>query len=150
MSVIGKRVIFVGPADGANSKPLNVEGVALDAIAPGTLVVASTSGLAVSAAAATVFGEITLIAGKDSMRQKSIDDAWVISENMVSHNPRSGEFYNVLTVTGQVLVADKTALTRNGSGLLVIAATDGSQEIVAIAGETVTTIATQLVCVRFV
>lgn len=150
MSVIGKRVIFVGPADGENSKPLSVEGKAISAIAPGTLVSSSAAGLAVNASAATVFGRLPLIAGKDSMRQKSIDDAWVINENMVSHQPRSGEFFNVLTVTGQALTSDSTALTRNGAGLLVIAATDGTEEVVAIAGESVTTTATQLVCVRFV
>ena len=37
MSTLGKRIIFVGPADGSNHKPLNVEGVATEAgILPGT------------------------------------------------------------------------------------------------------------------
>ena len=38
MSVKGKRKIWVGPADGANCKPLIVEGLAVDAITPGSLV----------------------------------------------------------------------------------------------------------------
>ena len=37
MSVKGKRVIYVGPADDANHKPLNIEGIAVAAIAPGTV-----------------------------------------------------------------------------------------------------------------
>lgn len=148
MSVIGKRVIFVGPADGANHKPLNVEGVAVAAVLPGTLMSKSGAGLDVSAVAATVFGQLTLIADKDQQRTRSVDDLWTIAENMVSMQPRSGEFFNVLVVTAQALIVG-TALARNGAGLLVIAATDGTEEIVAYSDEALTTSGTQLVCCRF-
>lgn len=148
MSIIGKRSIWVGAVDGANQKPLNLEGVAVAAIAPGTVLSKSSSGLDVSAVAATVFGQLTLIADKDQMRSKSVDDAWTINENMVSIQPRSGEFLNVLVVTAQNLEIG-TALARNGSGLLVIAATGGTNEIVGYSDEDVTTSGTQLVRVRF-
>ena len=149
MSTLGKRVIFVGPADGANHKPLNVEAVATEAILPGTIVdwAAANAGLEASDAAATVFGEMFLVADKDQQRSKSVDDAWTISENMVAIQPRSGEFINALVVTGQALVKG-TALTRVAPGLLTIAATDGTVEIVAYSDEIVTTTASQLVCVR--
>ena len=147
MSDVGKRVIYVGPADGSNHKPLNVEGVAAAAIAPGTILKQTTTGLAASDIAATVFGQLLLVADKDQQRSKSVDDAWTINENMVAIQPRSGEFLNVLVATGQNLDPG-TALTRNGAGLLVIAATDGTNEIVCYSDEDVTTTATTLVRVR--
>lgn len=149
MSTLGKRVIYVGPADGANHKPLNVEGVATEAILPGTVVdfAAANAGLEASDAAATVFGELFMVADKDQQRSRSVDDAWTINENMVAIQPRSDDFVNALVVTGQALVKG-TALTRVAPGLLTIAATDGTVEIVAYSDEIVTTTATQLVCVR--
>lgn len=147
MSDIGKRVIYVGPADGSNHKPLNVEGVAAAAIAPGTILKQTTTTLAASDIAATVFGQLLLVADKDQQRSKSVDDAWTISENMVAIQPRSGEFMNILVATGQNLDPG-TALSRNGLGALKIAATDGTEEIVAYSDEDVTTTATTLVRVR--
>lgn len=151
MSVIGKRVIYVGPADGSNHKPLNIEGVATEAITPGSVVdfAAANAGLELSDAAATVFGEMFLVADKDQQRSKSVDDLWVINENMVAIQPRSGEFINVLVVTGQALVKG-TALTRVAPGLLTIAATNGTVDILCHSDEIVTTSGTQLVCVRVV
>jgi len=148
MSIIGKRSIWAGAVDGANQKPLNVEGVAAAAILPGTVLSKSASGLAASAVAATVFGQLPLVADKDQGRSRSVDDAWTIGENMVSIQPRSGEFLNVLVVTAQNLEIG-TALARNGAGLLVIAATGGTNEIVGYSDEDVTTSGTQLVRVRF-
>lgn len=148
MSTLGKRVIYVGPADGASHKPLNEEAVATAAIAPGTVLSRSSSGFAASAVAATVFGQLPRVADKDQQRTKSVDDAWTINENMVAIQPRSGEFLNVLVVTGQNLEIG-TALARNGAGLLTIALTGGTNEIVGYSDEDVTTTGTQLVCVRF-
>ena len=151
MSELGKRVIFVGPADDANHKPLNVEGVATAAgILPGSVLgfAAADAGLEVNPAAATVFGQLFLVADKDQMRSRSVDDAWTINENMVAIQPRSGEFVNVLVVTGQVILKGM-ALSRSATpGALKIALTDGTEEIVGYADETITTTATQLVCVR--
>lgn len=148
MSTIGKRTIYVGPADGPNNKPLNVEGIAVAAIAPGTVLSKSASGLDASAVAATVFGQLPLVADKDQQRSRSVDDAWTINENMVGIQPRSGEFLNVLVVTAQNLEIG-TAMARNGAGLLVIAATGGTNEIVGYSDEDVTTSGTQLVRIRF-
>lgn len=103
MSAKGKRVIFAGPADGSNHKPLNIEGVAVSAMLPGTFLKQTTSGLAVNDIAAIIFGEQTIIADKNQQQSKSVDDAWTINENMVAIAPRSGEFVNVLVATGQTL-----------------------------------------------
>lgn len=123
MSTIGKRTIFVGPADDANHKPLNVEGKALAATAPGTVMEEVATGLQANANAATVFGQELLVADKDQMRSKSVDDAWAISENMVAIKLRSGEFANVLVADGNNLTARGVPLSLNGSGLLKIAVT---------------------------
>lgn len=152
MSTLGKRVIYVGPADDANHKPLHVEGKATEAgIYPGAVLdyAAAAAGLELMDDAATVFGKPLLVADKDEARSRSVDTAWTINENMVAIQPRSGEFLNVLVVTGQALQRG-TALTRSVAtpGALVIAATDGTHEILCYADEVVTTTATQLVRVR--
>ena len=144
MSDIGKRTIYVGPADGANHKPLNVEGVAVAATTPGTLLSRSSSGLGIISAAATVFGLNAILADKDQQRSKSVDTDWTIAENMVGLMMESGKFYNALVVTGQNLEVG-TALTRTTAGLLTIAATDGTEEIVCHSDEDVTTSGTTLV-----
>lgn len=152
MSNIGKRTIFVGPADDANHKPLHVEGIATEAsILPGSVLdyAAASAGLELMDDAATVFGKPLLVADKDQMRSKSVDTAWTINENMVGIQPRSGEFVNVLVITGQALVVG-TALARSVAtpGALIIAAADGTEEILCHADEIVTTAATQLVRVK--
>jgi hypothetical protein len=151
MSTIGKRVIFVGPADGSNQKPLNVEGIATEAsILPGSVVdfAAASAGLELADDAATVFGKIFMVADKDQQRSKSVDDAWTEDESMVAIQPRSGEFLNVLVITAQALVQG-TPLARSATpGALKIAATDGTDEIECYSDEAVTTTATQLVRVR--
>lgn len=153
MSVIGKRTIFAGPADGSNHKPLNVEGVALAAIAPGTVVESVATGLQVNASAATLFGQELLVADKNQQQTKSIDDPWVINENMVAIKARSGEFLNVLVATGQAITERGKPLSLNGAGLLKIAVTPAtvgvtSEQVLAFADEIITTIATTLVRVR--
>lgn len=148
MSTEGKRVIYVGPADGGTSSPLTVEGKAIAATAPGTVMEITATGLQASTVAHNVFGQVFLVADKDQQRSKSVDDAWTINENMVAIQPRSGEFVNVLVATGQAITKVGTALTRNGAGLLKLAATNGNDEIVAYSDEIVTTSATTLVRVR--
>jgi len=147
MSTIAKRVIWAGPADGSNDKPLKVEGIALSAATlPGTVVQQVATGLQDNAQAATVFGQVLLVADKDEHRSRSVDDAWTQNESMVAIQPRSGEFLNMLVADGNDITSRGVALTRNGAGLLTIAATDGSEEIVAYSDEIIdTTGADQLV-----
>lgn len=154
MSAIGKRVIFVGPAGGNNSKPLNIEGKAVAAIAPGTTLKRTAAGLDANDVAATTFGEQFILADKDQQRSKSVDTAWTINENLVAIAPRSGEIVNALVATAQTLIKGDP-LARNGAGLLKLAVTPAtvgvtSEEIVAYADEALTTSGTTLVRVRAV
>ena len=148
MSDKGKRVIYVGPADDANHKPLNIEGVALSASLPGTVMAITAAGLTLNANAATVFGDQLIVADKDQQRTRSVEDVWTLNENMVAIAPRSGEFINILVAAGNDITRRGVALSRNGAGLLQIAATDGSEEIVAYSDETINVTADALVCCR--
>lgn len=151
MSTKGKRVIWAAPADGANTKPLNVEGIATEAALPGSVMdfAAAGAGLELADDAPTVFGKLFLVADKNQQQSKSVDDAWTVDENMVAIQPRSGEFVNVRVITGQNLeIGTPLARVAATPGALTIAATDGSEEIECYSDEDVTTTATQLVRVR--
>ncbi len=145
MSVIGKRLIYIGPADGANHKPLNVEGVSLTAsVLPGTILEEVATGLQLNATAATTFGQEMIVADKDQQRSKSVDDAWLISENIVGIKARSGEFFNVLVAATQDITARGVPLSKATSGLLQIAtipATVGvtSEQVMAYSDEIIDT-----------
>ena len=152
MATIGKRTIFVGPADGSNHKPLHIEGKAIAAVAPGTTLKRVATGLDANDVVATTFGEQFIVADKDWVKAKTVDDAWTINENMIAIAPRSGEFVNALVATGQTLV-EGDPLARNGAGLLKLAVTPvtvgvTSEEIVGYADEAIITAATVLVRVR--
>lgn len=154
MSTKGKRVIYVGPADGSNHKPLNVEGVAVAAVLPGIIVEQVAAGLQANAAAATVFGQELLVTDKDQMRSKSVDTAWTIDENMVAIKLRSGEFANVMVADGNDITARGVPLSLNGAGKLKIAVTPAtvgvtSEQVLCYSDEIVdTTGADALVRVR--
>lgn len=156
MSVIGKRKIWVGPADGANDKPLVVEGAAADAILPGALVErTSATALATSTQSATEWNSTTYVALEygDHVDQ-DVDTPYVVGETAIAGQARSGEFYNVLVADGNNIAALDTPLSSNGDGTLKIAvvpATIGatseqvlfySDEIINVSG------AAALVCVR--
>jgi len=149
MSIKGKRVIYVGPADGsAFAHPLTVEGIATEVgILPGSVLdfAAASAGLELMDDAATIKGKPLMVADKDTSASGSVDTAWTLNENMIGLKPRSGEFFNVLVVTAQPLVRG-TALTRSAvtPGALVIAA-PATDEVLCFSDEVVTTAATQLV-----
>lgn len=143
MSAIGKRVIYVGPADGSDDKPLNVEAIAKVAHLPGTPLALAADSTGFEAAAQG--DNLLLVADKDQQRSKSVDDAWTINENMVAIQPRSGELVNVLVVTAQALVRG-TPLTVPVAGGPLSIGTEANA--VCYSDEVVTTTATQLVRVR--
>ncbi len=150
MATKGKRNIYVGPADhGHAGKPLNIEGKAIAATLPGTLVTTGSSGIAISADAATVFGTLPLFADKDQQRTRSVDVSWAIDENMVAIQARSGEFFNVLVATAQTLVVGDP-LVSNGAGLLTKGTGANTQHVVCNSDEALTTSGTELVLVRIV
>lgn len=75
-----------------------------------------------------------------------IDRAYLADETVFVCRPKSGDFYQALVATGQVLVVD-TPLTSTGTGLLDIAT--GTDVIVCYSDETITTVATTPVAVKF-
>ena len=154
MSVISKRTIFVGPVDGANHKPLMVEGpkVGANAITPGMLAAHTGAALTRRATAATVFGTLPLVADRNALLQKTVDEDYETNGEVVyTIQPRSGEFLNVRVVTGSVLIKG-TPLAANAAGQLAVAATDGTEDVIAYSDENVTTATAapgELVRVRF-
>lgn len=156
MAERGKRVIYVGPAPGKQHKPLYIEAelVFSGSLLPGTLLKlneAAPMGLESDNKPSTLFGQVSLVLDKRGHGSAEIEDVVAVGENVRAIQPRSGEFINVLVITGQVLVKG-TALVRGGTGptrgRLKVALTNGTEDIFGFSDEIVTTTATQLVCVR--
>lgn len=136
MSAIGKRKIWVGPADGAAQKPLVKEGLAIDAFLPGTLVVRSAAGLATSTKASTVFAQEPTIAMEYGAHTgQDVDTAFTIGDTAIAAFVRSGEFVNVLVADGNNIVTLGSGLTSNGAGRLKLAATTGADIVLFQADE---------------
>lgn len=131
---MSKNVIWVGPADGGNDKPLLIEGQALEDIQPGYLVEETATGIQVNTADATDFGGELLVANKNSLQSRDILEAWASGENVTVVKPRSGEFLNVYVAAPNNITTRGTALTRVG-GLLRPALTDGTEKILCYADE---------------
>ena len=153
MSTKGKRLIYVGPADGANDKPLLVEGLAADGMLPGIVVENHSGGLRTNALPATTFGQEMLVANKNEMQAESIDTPWTINENMNAVKARSGEFLNVIVASGNNILTRGTALSLDGAGKLKIAVlpvTVGvtSEQVLAYSDEIINVTADALVRVR--
>ena len=119
MSTKGKRLIKVSEGVGNI-----IEGVCVTAnVLPGTVVENVAAGLQVNANAATVFGQELIIADKNSLLQKNVDEAWTQNENMVAFKAESGDIFNVLVADGNDITARGTPLSLNGAGKLKIAVT---------------------------
>lgn len=146
---MAKQKIFLGQADGS-ATPLTVEGLAVDAFVPGTLVERSASGLSSCNNAATVFNTELLIAQEiGSGRGADITTAWTIGDTASAVKLRSGEFANVRVATG-ITLAVGSALASNGDGTLKLAAVDGTNQILCYSEEALTTSGVTLVTVSAV
>lgn len=144
MAEAGKRNIFNDMC-----QPEAVEGVALQAdILPGMMVTPTAAGYNKNAKASTVFGFQPLFADKDLIRMTSVDTVLVQNENMVARPLAANESANVLVATGQTINAPRLPLASNGDGSLKLAATDGTDYVVAYSDEIITTTAATLVRVR--
>ena len=122
--------IHVISASGKN-KSLYRGGIALGVIRPGTILKEVPGGFTLNDTLPTVFGEQLIVADQDRQRSKSIMEDWTIDENMVAILPRSGEFINIRVEQGSSLERG-SPMSRNDSvsGVLKLAMTDGSEEIV--------------------
>ena len=145
-----KNLVYVGPADDANHKPLHVEEIALEAdIAPGMLLGVTAAGFSKSPAIATVFGKQPFFADKNFLQGGSITEPWAISNSMVAIHARSGEFINAMVAASTAITTRGMPLASVGDGTLAIATTDGTNDIIAYSNEIITTGASpELVQVR--
>lgn len=135
---MAKHTIYLGPADSANCHALRVEGLAVDAVLPGSLVKRTAGGLATSDKLATVFDSEVLVAEEyGSHVAQGVDDAYTIGDVCLSANLRSGEFANVRVATGNNILSKGTALSSNGDGQFKIAATGGTEQVLLYADEIV-------------
>ena len=109
------NVIWVGPADGANHKPLTIEGTAGGAILPGSL--AAVDGNAITSSTADGTKQADLVIAREIGEQygASVTTQWATGNNVICVRPRSGEFFNVVVEAGQTITRG-TALTANGGG----------------------------------
>lgn len=143
--------IYRGPGESPKTYPEIIEGICTESCLPGNVMdyAAAGAGFELMDDAATVFGKPLLVAARNELKQQKVTTAWTVNESMQVYRPAPGQIFSVFVVTAQSLVKG-TPLTRSAvtPGALVIAATDGTQEIVAYADETVTTTATQRVDVR--
>ena len=118
---MAKRKIWAGPADGANCKPLIVEGLVIDDFSAGELLVQSASGLATTALAGTVLGQECLIAHEIGAGVGGdIDTKATVGDTGQAIAVRSGEFVNVRSAIANY-TSKGTALTSNGDGTFKIA-----------------------------
>ena len=132
--------IWLGPADGSNVKALLVEGLAQDAIVPGSLVVRVAAGLATSTKAATVFDSEPLLAQEVGAHLgATITDPYEVGDNSRAVKLRSGEFALARVAASQDITSTGVALSSNGDGTLKIAATDDNEQILFYSEEIVNT-----------
>lgn len=136
MATKGKRSIFI---DGCTLP--DQAGEATAAIRPGALVVFAAAGAGVteSAEAATVFGSQALFADYNMYEAKTVDDSWATGEQAIVRQLESGARANVLVAAGQNITKRGVALASNGDGTLVIAATDGTEEVKCYSDEIINT-----------
>lgn len=137
---MSRNKIYVGPADSATYKHHLVEGLAVDAIAPGTLVKQTAAGLATSDKLATVFDSEALVAIEQGAHVGAeIDTPYTVGDTAMAAQARSGEFFLVSVAAGQNITSKGVGLSSNGDGSLKIAATDGTEQILFYSDEIVNT-----------
>ena len=118
------NTIWVGPADGANKKPLCIEGTAGGAIRAGALVSVVGNEITASAADGKAVVELVIAREIGEMFGKTIDDQWATGDHVIAVKPRSGEFFNVRVAAGQAIVRGSALTTDGGSGFKLAGAGD--------------------------
>lgn len=80
-------------------------------------------------------GGMVYIANLDGLAQSGVDHTYTDGETVFAFAPAPHQFFNVLIASGNNITAKDTALTSNGDGYFKIAATDGTEEVLAYADE---------------
>lgn len=118
---MAKRKIWVGPADGANAKPLIVEGLAVDDFQAGELLVQSATGLATSTNASTVLGQEAIVAHEiGASVGGDIDTLATVGDTAQGIAVRSGEFVNIRMSVANITTKG-LAITSNANGRFKLA-----------------------------
>ncbi len=137
---MSRNKIYVGPADSATFKHQLVEGLAVDAIVPGTLVKQTANGLETSDKAATVFDSLALVAIEQGAHVGAdVTTPYTVGDTAMAAQARSGEFFLVSVAAGSNITSKGVGLSSNGDGSLKIAATDGTEQILFYSDEIVNT-----------
>ena len=140
----GKRLIFSG-----GMTLCATEAPAADAtIKPGMFVTHTATTLAKSAEAATVFGSPKLFADYDMLHGKTVDDLYASGANVIARALCPDSQANLLVAAGNNITKRGVALSSNGDGTLKIAATDGTEYILAYSDEILNAVAVSLVRVK--
>lgn len=117
-------------------------------ILPGSLVKTVANGYAKSDVAATVFGNKFLVADYAFLSAGDVSDDYAVGDNVVARELTQDKGANVLVAGSQNITVLNTPLSSNGDGTLKIAATDGTEQILAYADEVINVTTAQLVRVR--
>ena len=140
----GKRLIFSG-----GMTLCATEGAAADGtILPGMSVTHTATTLAKNAEASTVFGSPHLFADYDMLRAKTVDDLYAAGANVIARELTQGDTANLLVAAGTNSTKRGIALASNGDGTLKIAATDGTDYILAYTDEILNSVGVSLMRVK--
>lgn len=80
-------------------------------------------------------GGFVYVANVDSPAQGGVADLYAEGDTVRAFTPKSGDMFNLRIATGNNITAAGTPLTSNGAGALKIAATNGSEVVIAYADE---------------
>ena len=127
----GKRLIF----SGCDTLPATEGIAATGTILPGMSVVQTATTIALNTNADTVFGYPHLFADYAMLSAGTVDDAWAVGSTVIARELTQGKCANVLVADGNNITARGVALASNGDGTLKIAATDGTDYILAYSDE---------------
>lgn len=133
---------FLGSVENNQPEQVELPGAAAG-ILPGNVLLRATDEFKLHDVAAT--GGFVYVAKEAP--HADIDTAYLADETVFAYKPASGEYYQMLVATGQVLVVD-SPLTSNGAGLLRLAV-PATEVVICYADQAITTVATTPVAVKF-
>lgn len=144
MATKGKRLIF---SDGV-TLPSTEANAATATVLPGMSVIHTATTLTDNTNASTVFGYPHLIADYDILHGKTVDDLWVLGDNLIARELPQGKKANVIIAAGNNITARGIALTSNGDGKFKIANTADLDYVLCYSDEIINAVADSLARVK--
>lgn len=138
---MAKRRIYMGRLDTVAAQPLHAPtGLVVDAFLAGTLLKSTDAGYATTDLAAASTEQRFLIAQEvPSNEGGDITTPHTIGDSLEPLDLVSGQFANVRVAASSDITRKGVALSSNGDGTLKIAATDGSESVIAYSDEIINT-----------